>query len=776
VRGKTRARAVAVAFVVATASAASASLDLIVENPAIGSAAGSDGGVDDTGFDADVGIGSDAPQLQDAGIDTGAGSDAPPGDAGSDSGMGSDAPPAPSIDIVEDQLAISGPQGTPASATATVVTPTLNTTLSYASVSDPGFGIELCGGAMSCSLSQSLPTPLTVTCTPGPVQTQATLYVAEPGGASDMAIVYCNPTNGGPQLHVSPVVLDFGSRPVGATASEMLYLRNDGAVALTNIVIALGANAAHWSAGACTAQSPCSLPSFGSDLYVTITFQPTTHGDKATMAQVTSMQTSSTPKSVDLRGTGTGGLMAITSPQPANGLYALDLGTIPLGQITTAPIVVRNNGNASLTAMVTGASPPYTIAPASTAVGPSTMESFVVSCGSDTASPNNDQVLTVASDAYAGSPQQVTVHCAIANTLVQVNPLAFDFGELRTNGGAQTKSMTVTVTNPASSATPARLSKLALRVPRTGLTLTPAMTDTTLAPGTSASAVLELANLEDTDLAGEFVDIAVDGESLALPVTGKVVTAKSRVAPKDLDLGTACVGTQITGYVMLVNEGTATLAVETPQIDQSFVATSPGTPRALPPTMSVSAEVSPADDTGGPIGGILTWHDDVPTDHQIPVKLDYVTTGTALSPRGLDFGTVAVDAEVAPQRIKLQNCELANRSIEIQSLRTRKGTLGAWIVEPRVGFKKTLAGREEQAITVTFDPPARGRYEADLTVLTEEGKRIVHLVGDATGRDFDRTSFYACACSGGGTTGGWPVLLAVLLVSVRRRPGSSSAR
>jgi hypothetical protein len=382
------------------------------------------------------------------------------------------------------------------------------------------------------------------------------------------------------------------------------------------------------------------------------------------------------------------------------------------------------------------------------------------------------------SDAYAGANQQVTVHCAIADTVVQVDPLKFDFGELRTNGGPQTRSMTVTVTNPATAAAAARVFSMQLRSAIQGLTLAPAMTDTTLAPGQSATAVMQLSNAADTDLAGQFLDIHVDAENLALPVTGKVVTARSRVVPAELDLGTACVGTQISGNVMLINEGTATLAVESPQMDQSFVASSPGTPAALPPLMSLTAAVSPAmTAASGAIAGTLTWHDDVPSDHTIPVELEHVVSGTALSPRGLDFGSVAVDAETAPQRIRLQNCDLATATIEIESLRTKQGTLGAWIVEPRVGFKKTLQGREEQAVSVTFDPPARGRYEADLTVLTDQGKQIIHLVGDATGRDFDTTSFYACACNGpGAPSRGWPIALAVVAVIARRRRGSSSSR
>jgi MYXO-CTERM domain-containing protein len=83
---------------------------------------------------------------------------------------------------------------------------------------------------------------------------------------------------------------------------------------------------------------------------------------------------------------------------------------------------------------------------------------------------------------------------------------------------------------------------------------------------------------------------------------------------------------------------------------------------------------------------------------------------------------------------------------------------------------------DKQGITVTFAPPARGRYEADLVVEANGKLTTIHLIGDATGQGFDDTSFYACGCSGGfAPTGGAPILFALLFI-VRRRRGSSSAR
>jgi hypothetical protein len=311
-----------------------------------------------------------------------------------------------------------------------------------------------------------------------------------------------------------------------------------------------------------------------------------------------------------------------------------------------------------------------------------------------------------------------------------------------------------------------------------GLTLTKPALPFSIAPGSTQNARLQLSTAADTNLEGEQLQITVDGADLQFAVAGKVVTPHSRVVPPNmLDLGTACVGTEVSGNVMLINDGTATLMVDPPVMDQAFVASAPGAPGMLAPNTSLTATVTPMPNATGTVSGTLTWRDDVPSAHGIGVVLEYVASGTALSPRGLDFGVVPVETPGGPQHIKLQNCDLAPTSIKIESLKTKSGTLGAWTIQPNIGFTKMLAAKEQQAVTVSFAPPARGHYEADLTVQTAAGRQIVHLVGDASGRDWDNTSFYACACNGPGAPAkGWPIVLAIGFAIFRRRRGSSSAR
>ena len=185
---RTRARLLAAAVVITTAGVASASLDLMVtgtHGPRAIPSAGSDASI---GLDGGGG-GFDAPTGLDAG-----------GEGGFDAfpDTGSDAPAT--INIVENTIAITGPQGNVASGSAMVVTADTGM-LGSASITSPDGSMKLsyCG-ATTCSWPpEGLPYSLQVECVPGSGQTTGTLMVSEAGGLSmDFASVTCTSTGSGP--------------------------------------------------------------------------------------------------------------------------------------------------------------------------------------------------------------------------------------------------------------------------------------------------------------------------------------------------------------------------------------------------------------------------------------------------------------------------------------------------------------------------------------------------------------------------------------------------
>ena len=648
---------------------------------------------------------------------------------------------------------------------------------------DPSLAIVECGGASSCSgLSLSLPATLDVYCTPSS-GTAGSLTVTDSASETGTVTVDCSPLMGSgsgimtPFMTVTPPSLSFPPTPVGisTTMGGSAQIGNSGNGDLNNIEIAIGGiNPGDFSVSPCMTGSPCTVAVGSPPQDITVQFTPSGIGTRSAYLSITSNDPAHSPTTIPLGGSGTGAILDVIDP--ANNV--LDFGTIPRGQAFPKTITVGDTGNAPLNVTISGVSAPYSATPLMAAVPAMGSNTIQVTCQSATVSPNNDQTFTLTStEAISGSPQTITAHCAIADTLVQVMPTQLDFGEHRV--GSPEATLDVTVTNPATSSAPAQIHHITLASSKTGLSLAPSDTTTALSPGQMATVTLHLATAAETDLAGETLDVDVDGAMLHIPVTGKVVTPASRVAPMELDLGQACVGTQVSGQVSLINTGTATLALATaPMMDQNFVASfvmPTAYPSTLAPGASAVTTVSPAMSAMGLVTGTLEWKDDVPSDYHIPVTLVYVSSGTAISPAALDFGTLPVDSPGSSQLITIQNCDAVPGSVKIRSLRSSQGPIGAWSLSPNIGSMAQLDAKGAETVTVHFQPPGRGRYQAELELDTPTGIQKIRLLGEGTGRELDDTSVYACSCSGGSPGAGWPILLALGFI-VRRRRGSSSPR
>ena len=648
---------------------------------------------------------------------------------------------------------------------------------------DPSLAIVECGGASSCSgLSLSFPATLNVYCTPQ-AGNSGSLTVSDSASETGTVTVDCAPTMGSgsgtmtPFITVSPPSLNFPPTPVGTstTMGGSAQIGNSGTGDLDNIEIAIGGiNPGDFTVSPCETGSPCTVTVGSPPQDITVQFTPSGIGTRSAYLSITSNDVAHSPTTIQLGGSGTGAILDVIDP--ANNV--LDFGTIPRGQAFPKTIVVGDSGNAALDVTISGVSAPYSATPMMEAVPAMGSNTIQVTCQSSTVSPSNDQTFTLTSaEATSGSPQTITAHCAIADTLVQVMPTQLAFGEHRV--GSPEATLDVTVTNPATSSAPAQIHHITLASSKTGLSLVPSDTTTSLAPGQTATVTLHLATAAETDLAGETLDVDVDGAMLHIPVTGKVVTPASRVAPAELDLGQACVGTQVSGQVSLINTGTATLALtDAPVMDQNFVASfvmPTAYPSTLAPGTSAVTTVSPAMSAMGTVTGTLEWKDDVPSDYHIPVTLDYVSSGTAISPAALDFGTLPVDSPGSSELITIQNCDPVPGSVKIRSLRSSQGPIGAWTLSPNIGSSAQLDAKGAETVTVHFQPPGRGRYQAELQLDTPTGIQKIRLLGEGTGRELDDTSVYACSCSGGNAGGGWPILLALVAI-VRRRRGSSSPR
>jgi len=463
-----------------------------------------------------------------------------------------------------------------------------------------------------------------------------------------------------------------------------------------------------------------------------------------------------------------GPVLAVTRPAS----FAVDFGTIARGQLASREVTIHNPGTAPLEVAFGAAAAPFA-APETASIARGGTEAIAITCRSQTAVPQTDAEVTLTSNAAQSNTAAIAVRCAVADTRLEVTPGTLDFAEVRL--GAMPPSIAVALHNPGPN--PMLLERVALAGAHPNLRLEPELTENlSLAVGATLALTLTLAPTRELDLEGGRLAVEVDGVRLELPVSGAVVTPAAGVSPAALDLGTACVGTQVTGGVRLINRGTATLTMQQPALDRAFVALleqPAGYPAPLPPGYAATVGVSPRTAQIGAIDGTLTWDVDAPAGpFSVPVTLHYINAGAAISPRGLIFGSIDAGQASPRQTVTLENCNPVPIRLAIEGVVASEGDLEAWDVSP-VTDERTLGPRDKLQIGAVFRPERAGHHVAHVQLAIDGEPGEIELTGDALGELPESTSFYSCDCRAPGAPAqGGPIALAVLVaLRRRRRPG-----
>jgi hypothetical protein len=710
----------------------------------------------------------------------GSGSDAGMG-SGSDAGMGSGSDGGTTCQglfLVQNEVPLV-PLGTGLAEVRSI--PGFTDQLVTASIDNPAFAFALpeCTGQV-CDFAgapRALPFALTVRCAAiDGVPHTGTLSVRGAQGAGDVDSATLMCAGGGietPLISVAPALVDAGDVPVGtATQPDPAFsIINNGTAPLTYSLSP--PTAPEWTipSGACIAPQQCTVSAGGGSASVSVRFTPSKDGESTSAISIAS---NAGARTVSLIGNGLGSRIVVTDPDD----FDLDFGTIPRNSTSTRSIAVSAIGNLPVSLQATAPGAPFTVTPGQLTLSPGIPQAFTVSCGSPTAVPAIDATIGLASpEAYALSTDAIEVHCEVANTLVAVTPAAFDFMEVRKD--APPPVIPFTIENPGPSS--ATIASVALANPQEPLSLEidGAPPPRVLAAGETLTGSLALATSDNLDLSDVVpapeLAVSVDGEQLAYPITGKVTTPAAYVTPEKLDLGTACLGTEISATVTMVNSGTARLIVEEPRIDSAFTPEprSPASyPAMLPAGMTATLGVSPAQQVLGELSGTLTWEVDAPkSPFLVPVRLAYIETGTAVSPASLSFLAVPIHQMSNRSSITLENCNATPSTIVVDGVEARRGPLDAWDVQPRFE-ERTLAPHDKMTITVAFAPKRHGRHEAVIRLVIDGEERGIPIDGDGVDVDFERTSFYACGCDAPGAPSGWSLALTAgvgILVLRRRR-------
>jgi MYXO-CTERM domain-containing protein len=217
--------------------------------------------------------------------------------------------------------------------------------------------------------------------------------------------------------------------------------------------------------------------------------------------------------------------------------------------------------------------------------------------------------------------------------------------------------------------------------------------------------------------------------------------------------------------------------MQLPTLDQGF-ATQFQSPTGYPAPLLVGSTATlgivPSPPTAGTVEGTLTWDVDAPNaPFVVQTLLEFIEAGTAVSPGKLVFGAIAVDATTPRQSVTLENCNVDPIHVTLSGIAPTKGELEAWDLLPATG-ERTLAPHDTMTLTVAFTPKKPGSHVANIVLDVDGEQHLVELDGDGIGSTLDKTSFYACNCSGSGTPAhGWPIVVALAFVVRRRRRRAS---
>jgi len=670
------------------------------------------------------------------------------------------------IDIVETTIAmVGGGMGT-ANVQQLSGFSTMLVSATIAGPAEYTFNDSHCMGMQSCTFGpDAVPYPLEINCA-NPTTT-AVLQVLGTRGPMDTDSAQLTCGAAGPTISVSPGTISTLTTAVGAPLASLqqITVTNNGTGDLTYSV-SNGDSQFALSAG-CTGFPNCVLAGGGSQHVFTLTFTPTMHHPSPITDTFTFDGGAAGMPTVQVSGMGTGAVLDV-SP------LSHDFLQLARNAMGTQSITITNQGNAAMTVAISGATAPF----GATSTGfmnimPSSSEMFDATCQSATAiTPATNGSISITSNAYGTSSQTISLRCEVLPTDLQITPNPVDFREIR-KGTQPDPTIAVTLFN--NSAATETVTGVSLVGPnaltRTGFSSGP------IAGSSSEIVTLALDTASEIDLSNARLEVALAGQPtpLAIPIQGAVVVPSASVVPEVLDLGTACVGSQVTGVVRMINDGTATLVVERPTMDQAFLATSSSTyPLQLVKGNEVAVDVTPAMVNLGPKSGMLTWQanalGELLETFRIPVDLTFIPDGAAVSPGKVEFGEHPISSISSPSTVTLRNCNPDPILVRVEGLSATRGSVDAWMIEPRM-VERTLASQDTLSITTRFAPQRTGRHEAKIVLRVEGEQRLVDLIGFGTGAGGgDPTSLYACDCSGGKHPwGGLPVGLAILAICRRRK-------
>ena len=521
-------------------------------------------------------------------------------------------------------------------------------------------------------------------------------------------------------LIVSPNSVNFGTVPVGQTASSKVSLSNQGLTAVDVAQLSVAGQTFYLDS---QTNLPVTIAPGGTYSFA-MGFKPS--ADTSYSGEFTVMnsearrvaQGSLSGAGVANAATGT----ATLSVSPAS----LTFGNVTVGTTSTLPVTLTSTGTSAVTIhsvktsgidfTVSGATFPLTLNPQQKVTLQVQFASMMTGAATGT--------LTVRSNSSTNATATINLNgTGVAATSPQ---LTMSFGSLTFGNVAVGSSATLPVTLTSTGSGPVNIS--AATISGTGFTISGATFPMTLNPQksvtlnvkftpTAASAATGTLSISSNAVRHHEIDIGLSGKGTNSPVL--------TVSPSTLSFGNVAVGSSPTQTVTLTSSGKAAVKVNSATISGTGFTVSGSTfPVTLNPKQTLTLTVKFAPTASGAMTGTLTINSTSSMNPTTSVSLSGTGTTSNLltvSPGSLAFGNVAVGSSPT-QTVTLTSSGTA--AVKVNSA-TISGT--GFTVSGST-FPVTLNPKQTLTLTVKFAPTASGAVTGALTINSTSSTNPTTLV------------------------------------------------
>ena len=515
-------------------------------------------------------------------------------------------------------------------------------------------------------------------------------------------VTSAKPTSAAASFQVNPANVNFGQVVVGKQATQQVTLANTGNVALNITQIAI--SDPHFSLAG--TKLPVAV-AVGKSSDFTVAVNATATGN-VTGTLTAQGDEGSAPVVVKLSAT------AVSAPSTLSlSAASINFGSVAVGSKGTSNLVLTNSGSSALTiSMLTVSGAGFTISgittPQTVAAGQSASVALTFS---PTAAGSATGSLTVTSsdstDPTVTIPLSGTGTASVQPGLA-ISPASFSFGSIV---DGQTKSETVTVTNPGTAA----VSIADLSVSGSAYSVSGLAAPVSVAAGSSASFTVLFAPTTAGNQTGTVSIVSNAPNSpkiLSLSGTGTAATVTLSANPSDLSFASINAGSSSSKTVTISNTGNTSLTISQVSVGaKDFKVSGLSTPLTLAVGQNTAMNVSFSPTASENITGNITVTTSQGASAVIAVSGSGLQPALTITPESASFGNVTVGSPTT------QTVQVANGGTGTLTI-SQVSVTGSGFSTGTLSLPINLSAGQASNFNVEFNPTVAGAVTGGVTVVS----------------------------------------------------------